>query len=489
MRSSAKDHTKTLRPKVCKHVHTDTSVLAIIYSPSPNMHFCINISELNLCIIFMSNVHYIVNGNSIVCWKCMRQFKENVSQDKTPNGRTQATPSSKMSSSNSALERPPMIEISNKLHAMVDAFVSNMSSECDSLANNISTKAHMFATLDSGAEAARAPRPSNRTTREVLNGLIRPSGDHLTDPHHTEGKSRMEKGTSNLQEGITRNREGGRFVRRGGSKKPRSSTLERTDIHHDVTSVEIGSENSMSEDEAKHGRGTYETAAIGKFMQTIEILSSDQSSDDSLRSKFKNSRKMVGKQNSAKIKKSSSRGQPTELDMKSPSRSPESSHLMNYSYEEDTHSLGGRSPPIESTFMKLRWPKDVETVHEGGTGKKTENNNVHGMIDHRKKNEKKKGVDDARLHDGDESNEESAEGNENEETDGEEPPVLPKAPVKRKLMSEPKGAERSAQRGRSKSGTPQTKKQRTPQIDASVITKLEFGPRPLNCVSIPTIIL
>jgi hypothetical protein len=70
------------------------------------------------------------------------------------------------------------------------------------------------------------------------------------------------------------------------------------------------------------------------------------------------------------------------------------------------------------------------------------------------------------------------------DTDGEELPVLPKVPVKRKLMSEPKGSERRTQRGRSKSTSPQLKKQRCPQIDASVITQLEFGRRPINSVSI-----
>ena len=461
-------------------------MLAFFFWHLPTIHYYINIGEINLRLIFMSKVMYIENGNPLVCWTCMWQLKENVSHDKTPLARTQATLSSKVSSSDSVLERPPMIEISNKLHAMVDAFVSNMSSECDSLANNISTQAHMYAALDSVSEAARAPRPSNRTTTEVLNGLIRPSGDHSTDPNHREGKSRIENGTLDLQEGKTRNREGGRFVRRGGDKKPKSSTLERTDNHNDVTSVEPSSENTLSKDEAEPGRGAHDTASIGKFMQTIEILSSDQSSDDSLRTNMKNSRKMVGKQKITKIRKSSSQGRPTELDMRSPSRSPESSHLMDYSYEEDTPSLGGRSPPIESTFMKLRWPKDVETIHEGGIERNNENNNVHGMNESSKKNGKKASVDDVRLHEGDESNEEDAEGNENEETDDEELPVLPKAPVKRKLMSEPKSAERSTQRGRPKSGNPQTKKQRTPQIDASVITQLEFGKRPENCVSITT---
>ena len=448
-----------------------------------------NIKESNMCIITTSNVMYIENGNPLVCWKCMWQLKENCSNVKTPPDRTQATRSSKLSSPESALERQPMIEISNKLHAMVDEFVSNMSSECDSLANNISSQAHTYAARDSGPEPAKAPRLSNRTTTEVLNGLRRPSSDNLTDPHHREGKFRMEHGTSKLQEGSIRNREGGRFVRHSREKKPRSPTLEGTHIHNDVTSVDIGSENTLSKDDAQHNRGKHDVASIGKFMQTIEILSSDNSSDDSLRRNMKYSKKLIGKHNSAKFRDSSSRGRPTEVDIKSPSRCTESSHLMDYSYESDTNSPGGKSPPTESTFMKLRWPKGVETVHKGGIGKKSEKNNEHGMNESRSKIERKKGVVDVRLHEGDESNDEDTEGNENGETDGEELHVLPKAPVKRKLMTEPRGAERSTQRGRSKSGTPQTKKQRTPQIDASVITQLEFEKRPRNCVSIPTLSL
>jgi hypothetical protein len=198
---------------------------------------------------------------------------------------------------------------------------------------------------------------------------------------------------------------------------------------------------------------------------------------------MKYNKKLKGKHNSPQLKASSSRGWPTELEINSPLRSHESSHVMNYSYETDTQSPSGKSPPMESTFMKLKWPKDVETVPERGMGKKSENNSAGGMNETRKKYERKKGLDDVSLHLGDETNDEDTEGHENAESDGEELPVLPRAPVKRKLMSEARGAEKSTQRGRSKSGTQQSKKQRTPQIDASVITQLTFGKRPLNCVS------
>ena len=79
------------------------------------------------------------------------------------------------------------------------------------------------------------------------------------------------------------------------------------------------------------------------------------------------------------------------------------------------------------------------------------------------------------------------EGNPGEaESDGEEMPVLPKVPVKRKSLNEAKACERRTQRGRPKSASPQMEKQKTPTIDASVITQLEFGRRPQNCVSIST---
>ena len=70
------------------------------------------------------------------------------------------------------------------------------------------------------------------------------------------------------------------------------------------------------------------------------------------------------------------------------------------------------------------------------------------------------------------------------ESDGEEMPVLPKVPVKRKLLNEAKGCERRTQRGRPKSASPLMKKQKTPQIDASIIIQLEFDRCPHNSVSI-----
>ena len=247
-----------------------------------------------------------------------------------------------------------MRDISNKLHAMVDEFVSKLSLECDSLANNISGHAQKHAPHDSGAEAAKTPRLSNRTTMEVLNGLRRPSSNPPMDNHHQDGKSHVELAKSNLTEGNTRNRDGGRFVWPVREMKPRSASLEGTDTQNDARSVDIGSKYTLSEDEAKQGRGTNEMNTIGKFMQTIEILSSDQSSDDCLLTNMKYSKNKKRDQSATKIKNLSSRGRPSRIDIQSPSMSRESSHLMNYSYEEDTNNLGGRNQAIETTFPKLR---------------------------------------------------------------------------------------------------------------------------------------
>ena len=382
-----------------------------------------------------------------------------------------------------------MIDISNKLHALVDEFVSNLSSECDSLANNISSQAQKYVSMDTKAEAAKTPRLSNRTTTEVLNGLIRPSSDRAISHHHTEGKPHMDHDTANVQEGKTRTRDRGRFVRNAGEKKPRTPILKENGNQNDVTSAEFDSDNTWSKDGSDHGRGTSGLNTKGKSMHTIEILSSDQSSDEGIRTTHKQSKKPMVRQSRPKITNPSSRGRSTEEDFRSPPRSPESSHILNYSYEKDTHSLGGRSPAIETIFPKLRWPaNDDDTSQEGGKGKALETNTVHGSNDSRKRTDRKKG--DEKGNEGDQSNEEDSEGPEHGgESEGEEMPVLPKVPVKRKLMSEPRSAERSSQRGKTKSGNVQTKKPRTPVIDASVITQLEFGKRPQNCVSIASLSL
>jgi hypothetical protein len=104
-----------------------------------------------------------------------------------------------------------------------------------------------------------------------------------------------------------------------------------------------------------------------------------------------------------------------------------------------------------------------------------------------KKSGRKQGDEEYSQHEGDETNDEDLEGSPlGTETDGEEIPVLPRVPVKRKLLNEGKGNDLKTQRGRAKSASPNMKKQKTPQLDASVITQLEFGRRPQNCVSIAT---
>ena len=100
-----------------------------------------------------------------------------------------------------------MLDISNKLHALVDEFVSNLSSECDSLANTVSAEAHKYVAHNNALTQTQTQRPSNRTTSEVLKGLTRPSTIPLTSLHNREGKSHVQPGKPNFQAGIKGNRE------------------------------------------------------------------------------------------------------------------------------------------------------------------------------------------------------------------------------------------------------------------------------------------
>ena len=239
----------------------------------------------------------------------------------------------------------------------------------------------------------------------------------------------------------------------------------------------------MSQDEAKHGSGTNDLAAIGKFIDAIEILSSETSSDDGIRAYIKAAKQKTQKHSSTKIRKTSARGHPPPPHTESPLMSRASSHQLNYSYEEDTCSLGGRSHSHGTPFSKLMWPGD-ERVKVGGTLQKGGSSTVPSYKETVKQTKRKQNEGSISPVEGDESNEEDGEGNPvDPETDGEDMPVLPKVPVKRKLLNESKGGERRTQRGRPKNTSPQMKKQKTPQIDASVITQLQFGRRPPNSVS------
>ena len=326
-----------------------------------------------------------------------------------------------------------MLDISNKLHALVDEFVSNLSSECDSLKNNVSARAHMYVADDSAPEAAKVQRHSNRTATEVLNGLKRPSGQHSMDSHY-EGKSPISHLKAKLKE-----------------------------------------RNSRGMDGARQS-------------QPVELLSSDHSSDESPPPTPKMPKKQAGNQRTRKVRNSNSRGSSPGIYIDSPLRSPESSHVMNYSYEGDTKSVGGRSLDVGTTFPKLKWPEDIaDLLDDEEAEKNTVNDVVHTSKECQKKNERSIRDDDASMEEGDESNEEDhARHTIATESDLEELPVLPKVPVKRKLLNEPKSSERRTARGSSKSTSPQIKKSKTPQIDASVITQLQFSRRPLNSVRIGT---
>ena len=375
-----------------------------------------------------------------------------------------------------------MVDISNKLHAMVDEFVSNLTSECDSLVNNVSGQGNKSVAHDSGTEGPRAGRPSNRTTLEVLRGLTRPSESQVMDKPH------IDRGKSNNVDGIKRPRDNGRSSRQVNELRSKSASSPGVDHKEENRSADLVIDNIVAKAEVKQRFPAKDNAAKGKFLHTVEILSSDNSSDDCLIPLLKSAKKKVVKQSSTKVQKSTSRGISAGKGIRSPSTSPESSHVMNYSYESDTLSLGSKNPPIETTFPKLKWPEDVGDVPKDGENwKRSDHNEAEPYSESHRKHERKKGNEETSMEEGDESSDEDAERLPNgTETDADELPVLPKVPVKRKLMSEPKGCERRTQRGRTKSSSPQMKKQRTPQIDASVITKLEFDRRPTNSVSIQT---
>lgn len=327
-----------------------------------------------------------------------------------------------------------MRDISNKLHALVDEFVSNLSSECVSLANTVSAQAHLYQSADNAAEITPTQRSANRTAAEVLNGLKRPSGVPGTDSPHTELKSRMSHAKGKVKEGYNRTRDGGRFS------------------------------------------------------ADVEVLSSDHSSDDCPRPTIKFPKKLQANKRGAKARNSRSRGHSPGLDNMSPLRSHESSHPLDYGYEGDTKSVGATINDVENTFNKLRWPEHIEEVHEdGGDPCKI----VHSVVKDNKDSTQQDGGpnrdDDNILQEGDESNEDDIGHNTAEtNSDGEDLLVLPKVPVKRRLLNEARAHERRTQRGKAKSPNPQMKKHKTPQIDASVITQLEFGRRPANSVSTTT---
>lgn len=379
-----------------------------------------------------------------------------------------------------------MSDISNKLHALVDEFVSNLSSECGSLANNVSAEAHVHVAHDSALVDAQTQRPNNRTTSEVLKGLRRPSPSPNTSSHNKEGKSHVNHAQSSLMTGNTNNREEGKNLRFIKDTKARIAALKESGEPERVKSVNYDIEELLLRDLENHGDSKIHNKLKKRHMQTVELLSSDSASDESSPPRAKPSARRREGKHSTKGRESTSQGRSRRKERRSPSRSPSSAHSMDYSYEDDTPDIGGTSPHSETRFAKLRWPSDSGASHEDGVkGTKNDIDDGPSNTVYRPKRERKKAVVDTSGEEGDESNGEDLGRNPAEsESEAEELPVLPKIAVKRKESNQPKAAERRTQRGRTKSTSPQTKKQRTPQIDASVITQLQFSRRPPNCVSV-----
>ena len=374
-----------------------------------------------------------------------------------------------------------MLDISNKLHAMVDKFVSSLSSECGTLANNMSGEAPPYVADVLAPADPSSQRPSNRTTSEVLNGLKRPSITTLTNFHHREGVQNVQQANSNTQAGQSKNREDLRTGRYMKDMKAKGAALQVLEKINQSKPLHTDFEDILSRDEENRGGSTTRMAAKGRLNHAVEVLSSDSTSSDCPRPRAKHGPRSLGTQLSTKGRASTSHGRSRRKMTRSPSMSPESSHLMDYSYEEDTPSIGGKSPCGDTTF-------DIELTNEDGGPKKTlDNTDVHCDTENQNMHEGKNDDVDVNLEEYDESNgEDTGRDPIPAESESEELPVLPRVPVKRKAQNEPRVSERKTQRGRPKSGTPQTKKQRRPQIDASVITQLEFGRRPHNCVSLPT---
>lgn len=384
-----------------------------------------------------------------------------------------------------------MLDISNKLHALVDEFVSNLSSECDSLANTVSAEAHKYVAHDNALTQTQTQRPSNRTTSEVLKGLTRPSTIPLTSLHNREGKSHVQPGKPNFQAGIKGNREEDSDLRYMKNTSAKSAALQELDNTDPLTFLEVDIEVQTAKDVPNRGGRTNHKAARGRPNQPVELLSSDSASDESPRARAKQSVRKPVTQSATKGRDSTSQRSSRRKETRSPSWSPESSHLMNYSYEEDTAGLGGTSPHGETTFPKLRWPAYLGDGYlDGGSGQKSDDNDVHSKTMNEPKHERLKSDVDISLEEGDESNgEDTGRDAIQTESDGEELPVVPKVPMKRKVANPPKVSERRTQRGCAKSTSPSTKRHRTPQMDASVITQLSFGRRPPNSVSVPPFML
>ena len=354
-----------------------------------------------------------------------------------------------------------MLDISNKLHAMVDEFVSNLTSECASLVHNVPSQVH--------GNVANDSRPGNRTTQEVLKGLRRPSESNVADYPRREGKSHMEHAKSNMLEGDKKYRDNGRSSRQSSELRSKTASLEGVDNNKHSESVPIHSNSTVTKAKVKQGRPTKGVKAKGKFSHTVEILSSDHSSNDCPIAIIKSTKKKVGKQSVKKLEPSPTRGVSTGVGIRSPLISQESSHVMNYSFKEDTQSLDSKNPPPETPFPKLRLPEDVGDVPEDErTWKGVKHNKAETYSKSHTKHEKKICNEETSLEEGDESNDEDVEPQPNgRESDAEELHVLPRVPVKRKLVGEPRGSERRIQRSGTKISSPQLKKQRTPQIDAS----------------------
>lgn len=187
--------------------------------------------------------------------------------------------------------------------------------------------------------------------------------------------------------------------------KAKSAALQVLDDLNHVKCVDTDIEDILSRDEENRGSNTTRMAAKGRLNQAVELLSSDSASDDCPRPRAKYSPRSLGTQPATKGRASTSQGKSRRMETRSPSRSPESSHLMDYSYEEDFPSIGRTSPCGDTTFPKLRWPLDIGGSHEhGGARKKLDNNDVHCHTKNQNRHERNHDDVDISMEEDDESN-------------------------------------------------------------------------------------
>jgi hypothetical protein len=192
---------------------------------------------------------------------------------------------------------------------------------------------------------------------------------------------------------------------------------------------------------------------------------------------------MMGQASTVKSKSENSGARAGAQLFQSESWNPESPHPPDYTDDEEKTSIGVDHTTAVEALQKLKWPENHGNLYEeDAPGIGIPNSPIEQKVEKPGILESTKQSEDSSTEEYDGTEEEDC-GSHGGGSDEEELPVLPKVPVKQKLMSEACGSALKNQKGSRNGASVSTKKQRTPLIDAAVITQLEFGPRPMNSVS------